>query len=314
MGKKITGTDLASLLSGATNIGILEDPVNLGGLPVVFRNLRPAEHQAISAEVQEEPEENYLEALMLSTISRALVEINGNSLRDISVVSVPDPKDPKREIGVELHAFLRSQVVATWSRETLAVAYRKVLDIFAQAEEKSKQGVTFYIPDETDDEKLRRLLTEAKETMGSLPVSLVEGILTEYGFRLGVGLDEVRDVDVRLKAIDQPKEEPKVQVPTGAPVYASIPQSPPEDEERMPPVAVSPVRQQPPPVPAPSSRYAEIQAAESSLGLEVPESQVDTGSSGASEVKPVLRVKPKEVLIDAGPQGGINPMFRPRRA
>ncbi len=177
----ISARELDGAIAKAQNVGIEEIPVNLGDCAVVLRNLRPDEYTAVLQECNDLDEANFLYAYQKGHVARSIVEINGRDLRGIDFVEVEEAgADGKsKQVKLELHDYLRKRVVDTWSKETLHVAYRKFGEAVMLAEKKSQEGIVFLLPEETGEEKFRRLLGELKEVQAEVPESLVEKILED---------------------------------------------------------------------------------------------------------------------------------------
>lgn len=170
---------LKAVLDKARNAGQVEETATIAGLELVFSSLHSEAYNAILAELSEVPETAYALCYQMEHVCRSIVEIDGQSLRDIDYVE-SDVEGATGAVKVERHAWVRD-IVSTWSREMLQIAFRKVLDAIAGAEAKATHGVQFRLESETDEEKYRRLLTEAKETAGDVPEDMKAAILKEYG-------------------------------------------------------------------------------------------------------------------------------------
>lgn len=88
--------------------------------------------------------------------------------------------------------------MASWSQEAINSAFRKFGDVIEKAEHKAVEGVEFRIPDETPEDKFKRLLMEAKELEGQIPFELVGRILNEIGYMSKSSREELETVDKRL--------------------------------------------------------------------------------------------------------------------
>jgi hypothetical protein len=154
----------------------------------------------------------------LKHLARSIIEVNGIDLRNVDFVAVDvedlDPQTRKtviKEVKVERHAFIRDYVISNWAREALDVAFRKFNDVVTVAERKASEGVTFLTPDETGEERYRRLLLEAKAIEGSVSIDLVNRIREEVGFVGGEAKatpEEYKAAGDRLAALEpEPEEE-----------------------------------------------------------------------------------------------------------
>ncbi len=332
----ISAKKLTEALTKAQGVGLVEERVIIGDCELVLRNLRPDEYEAIVQETKALEDLAYLNGYQRGHVCRAIVEINGEDLRGVRFVEVdePDPKNPDRvrSIKLELHDYLNKYVIASWSKEALFTAYRKVGDVVTVAEQRAKEGITFRIPEESPEDRLRRLVGEIHEVSEDVPAELFTRILEDAGLVRKTTLREVENVDTQLRAL---AEEQAAQEAPPAPEPAPQPPEPPATEPQSPealmrkrvplnqlPISVPPVVRTPPPEPSSQSpalsRSAKIAAIEGDL--------VD---SAAVAGPPVRMPAPQEVaelahkaapinareaakILDAPPAGGINPRFRPQ--
>jgi hypothetical protein len=182
----ISAKSLDASLEQARGVGIVEEKFTLGDCEVTLRNLRPSEYEAVLNACKDEDDLAYLNAFQIGHISRAIQELNGVSLRDVDFVECeePDPKKPGqvRTIKREKHDWLQKNVLNTWGKEGIYNCYRKFSDVVTMAETKSRQGIVFLTPDETAEERFRRLTNELKELETEVPPALVVSILQESGY------------------------------------------------------------------------------------------------------------------------------------
>lgn len=232
-------------LKKAKNVGRAEDSVTIDGCSLVLQSLTPEMHAAIQAETDDAEEGIFDTGFQIATICRAIVEIEGQDLRNVDTVEddVPDgeyllnmtvateakalairdalkgervdvqivPPGGERTVLLERHEWLRRQL-ATWSREAISVAFRKSLDVVAMGEVKSSQDVKFTYVGETNEEKYRRLLIDLKEIEASLPEELVVNTLAEIGYLLKASTQELEEASSTLGEIakqPQPEEPPR---------------------------------------------------------------------------------------------------------
>ncbi len=253
--KKIT-----EALKKAQNVGHTEEAFTIGGCEIVLRSLTSDEYIVVMSEIEEVPEAGYVKAFKQEHLARSIIEVNGIDLRTIDFVTVDvedlDPQTRKtviKEVKVERHAFIRDYVISNWAREALDVAFRKFNDVVTVAERKASEGVTFLTPDETGEERYRRLLLEAKAIEGSVSIDLVNRIREEVGFVGGEAKatpEEYKAAGDRLAALEpEPEEE----------VFTKDPEPPPLPSEPTP--------RRPPPrmvVEAPTQQAQAVQAPEAS--------------------------------------------------
>ena len=289
----LSARNLTQALSQAKNVGLVEEPFVVAGVAVVVRNLRPDEYDAIYKECQGLQDVEYMNTWQLGHVGRAIVELNGVNLRDVQFVEdeEPNPKQPGKTIMVklELYGWLLKNVVGTWGREAIFIAYRKVADAIEAAEKQSQAGITFRVADESSEEKFRRLIAEAKEIEGDVPERLRDSILADNGFMTRTTAEELQKADEKLAAVVQ---EPS---PAPAPVQQA-PQEAPEAPVEAPEAG--------PPTPA---RMAEI------LRQRVPMNQqpgvsAPMPTTQATREAPQVNIRPNQPPIptNATPQGKLS--------
>lgn len=276
-------------LARARAVGQVEEAVTIAGIPLVLQSLRPEEYEVIHAETQEKEDVAYLNAYRLEHLCRSLMFVGELDFHDVSGVEVEvDEKDERtgqmvsKVITIEKHAFVRDYILATWSREAVDTAFRKFGDVVAKAERVSSDGVQFEVPDETDEEKYRRILLELREVEQKLPVELTARLLDEVGLSKKATSSDMAAAEERLgklaaeaakkESAENAKAAP-VAPPTAAvrrPIYEQpgvVPaQATPAAPQPAPQAALSAadqVRQrvaaanpQPPPVDGPGTRAA----------------------------------------------------------
>jgi len=221
---KLQAKKIAEALKRAQRVGEVEEAFTVSGCDVVLRSLRPAEYEAAMAAVAELEDVAYIQAFKLEHISRSIVELNGESFRDHEYVEV-DVEELDNSTGravvkpvtLELYQFFKEYVLSTWSREAIDVAFRKWNDVVAKAERVAAENITFTVPDETDDDKYRRLLGEAKALEPSVPFELAAKIRDEFGYALK---QEYMDAGERLAKLEG---GPGVQVVTEEELAATKP-------------------------------------------------------------------------------------------
>jgi len=218
--KKIT-----EALKKAQNVGRSEEPLTISGCSIVLQSLRPDEYETIHAEIDEVPEGvGYLNAFKREHLCRAVCEFNEVDLRQVDFVEVDvedvDEKTKKlvvKTVKVERHAFVRDYVLGSWGREAIDVAFRKFNDVIAKAEKEAGEGVKFTVPDETPEEKYRRLLSEAKELEGHVPVEISVKIREDLGYITQTSKVELEAANEKLSKIAEPEPPAGTAVPEAAP-------------------------------------------------------------------------------------------------
>jgi len=332
-------------LQQAQSVGIVEESVTVCGCTITMRNLRPEEYENIVQESSDKQDATFLYTFQMGHICRAVCEINGIDLRGLDYVEteLPDPKNPGqvKKVKLERHEWLRQRVLVTWSRESLSVLYRKFVDVLAKAEAKSVEGVMFTVPDETDDDKFRRLMTEVKALEDELPDELVDHVLEEHGYRrkasdqkAGAEKLDAMAKEAAPKPYEAQGEAPDYRTPASVeeaarPAKTLVMATNPvlrtmavPDEPAPVPVAVTPpgvdpmelIRRKPGPRTR-ADQIAELEAATANLAAiatpELPSKPVD--SDQVVLEKPQARLDPNGAasILDKPPIVGINPRFRP---
>lgn len=347
----VSAKDLRASLEKARNMGLVEETFDLCGHALVVRNLRPGEIEAVIEACKGLEDLAYFNAYQREHIARGLCEIDGFDLRDVDFIDdeEPDPKNKGqvRKVRIERHKWIAEQFLASWGADPILMAYRKIGDCTTQAEKLSKEGITFLQPDETPEQKYRRVLGELKEIEEEIPDQLLDRTLEEFGLVRRSTLDELRAADERLnkvrdaeiaaqKAAEEAAKaaEEAAQKAAGATAKANeiMAKRTPLNQSGPPPEATPLQPVQPPAAPvvrpgAPSSRAAELQA------LEADADGVGVLAAGPVGPKPAEAFRMSETatlggpvrpttdpeqqaaearsIIEQPPRGGINPKFRP---
>jgi hypothetical protein len=165
--------------------------------------------------------------LLSACISTALAEELHKKIQSSGGEGSIAPDGDTRLVRLERHEWLRSRVLTGWGREALAVAWRKFAEVLASADEKAKNGIQFKIPDESSEERYRRLLGEIKEVEEDLPVELVQSILGDAGYMTKSSKEELEAVEQRMRnMVSSEKSEPEVSPPVQAQPQAQASPSP----------------------------------------------------------------------------------------
>ncbi len=332
----IVAKDLRASLAKASDLGLVEETFDLCGQTLTVRNLRPPEVENCIASCMNKEDYQYLNLFQRMHVCFGLVELNGFSFRDIQFVDDEEP-DPKRagatrKVKLEKHQWLADNLVSDWGQEAIFTIYRKIGDCTARAEKLAREGVTFLAPDETDEDKYRRLLGEIKEIEQNMPAQLIERTLEEFGYVQQSTLDELRAAEDKLEKL-RVEEEAKTAgtPPEPEPVpEPSVAQAKDLLRARVP-MNQQPLMAGPPPatsVPATSAPVVSSRAA----ALAALEAEADVTGMMADAVAPQNLPRPTEIAEIGGPQpkidleksareasaiierppvGGINPKFRP---
>jgi len=264
----LTAKKLSDALDKAKNVGFVEETFTVENCEVTLRNLRPDEYVASMEACEGLEDVAYLHAYQKEHLSRSIVVLNGVDLREVKHVEVEEP-DPKksgemRTVKVELHTFLLTNVVNTWGKEAIFTTYRKFSEVLEAAERKANEGVKFIMPEETEEEKYRRLLLEAKEVEGELPNALVETILGEHGWMQKSTAEEAKAAMERAdqlareeaKKAEEGSPEPSAQE---APKVVERPQESTAEPAPTPQAAPEPETPARPPAKVPVDPHATLQ-------------------------------------------------------
>lgn len=296
----LSAKKIQEALKKAQNVGQVEEPVTIVGCEIVLRSLRPDEYALIHQETQELEDISYLIAFKREHLARSIVEVNDADLRHVDFVEVDveedDPKTGKpvvKTLKLEKHVFIRDYVIGSWSREAIDVAFRKFNDVVATSEKKASEGISFVVPDETAEEKYRRLLSEAKEVQGHIPVELATKIREDLGYitqPTQVELDAANEKLSKL-AEELPTEE-AAPAPTPPPAQVRVRPPQPTPPQRPPPIV------QPKPLPQDEDQPTaeEIMRARQPLNLQAEGVQVPAPTpSPAMQANPLIPISPAAI-------------------
>lgn len=192
---------LQTVLQTAVRAGHHEESATIAGQDLVFCSLEPDVYGEIMQEVDDLPEMEYVPAYQKEHVCRSIVEINGQDLRGVDFIEeeVEGSDGKPSTIKVETHQWLDDNVVKTWSREMVYVAFRKVMDAVAGAAERSNEGVSFRIESEPDEDKLHRLLGDVAAVSVELPDDMREAIFKEHGLLEATSKEELESINEQAK-------------------------------------------------------------------------------------------------------------------
>jgi hypothetical protein len=250
MGTTLSAKKIQGALAKARDVGVVEEPLTIGDVALVLRNLRPDQYTAIYTENNEREGVDHLFSFQISHVCRSIVEINGIDLRDVEYVEVEEPvKDPKtqkvvldpdtnepklKKVLLERHDYVRTYLLAGWAKEPLQIAWRKFNDVLKLSEDKSKEGITFVLPEMSPEERLREAIGNVREVIEDVPAGLVESILEEAGLMRISTADEIKRAMETTSRIarEQEASEKAKEAPQAAPQPAP-PQSDPAPGPRV---------------------------------------------------------------------------------
>lgn len=298
MATSLQATKVLEALEKAKRVGKVEEAVTIGGCSLVLQNLTPAAYDAIHEETKDLDEVQYLHAYQIGHVCRAIVEIQGEDLRDVAFIedavpsgsyglvayvsskkaaekladeikktggkaTVVPPDGEVRTIKLERHEWIKDNLLSSWGREAITVAWRKFADVIIMADEHAKKGIQFKVPDESAEDRLRRLIGELKEVEEDLPGELVRAVLDEAGYQSKSTVAELQAANEKLQRLEpqnapgpsQPVAEgsgtPQPEKAVGGPVEA------PQEASQVDPSALmqrrKPLNQQATQVPIPKA-------------------------------------------------------------
>lgn len=227
----VKASRLQAVLDKARNAGHVEEAVRIAELNLVFRSLSANDSNAILEELEEVPETSYPICYQIEHVCRSLVQVDETSLRDARFIEVESPGE--QPVRLERHQWVRDHLVSTWSKEMVAVAFRKVLDAIKGAQDRAFNGVQFRVEEETDEERYRRIIGELKEAGEELPEELREAILKEEGLKNGGGVTPSEMADLEARSRTWSREEPEAPVAAQEEVAAPPPPEPPRAPQQL---------------------------------------------------------------------------------
>ncbi len=322
-------------LNKALKVGYTEGDMHIGGVRIVLCNLRPDEYVLIHDETKDKEDVEFLNMYREEHLCRSIVQLDDLSFRGVDFFEVEEEAEDGSTslVKIERHEYIRDYIVKTWSLEAVNAVFKKFNDLVALSEKTSMEGVTLAVPDETNDEKYRRLLLEIKETEGQIPMDLASRLLAEQGYTKMVTGAELEVAD---RVLTQAKMERDREEAPPAPLPETRPQAAPQPQPQ--------VRRAPQPPPAPVFKPEET-SRESSFREASPEdlarlrnplnkqagvasvegltksqriaqeegidqSEIDALEGSVPVVLPTPKPDPS-MLFDAPPTARLNPRFNP---
>jgi hypothetical protein len=346
----LSAQSISDALAQARNVGIVEEPFAISNCALVLRNLRPDEYSDALKECEGLQDMDFLSTYQKGHIARSLVEVNGIDFRDVDFVEVEDEKHAGKVVRLEKYAYLLKFVVRTWSKEVVDTVYRKFGDVCSLAETRATEGVKFILPQETPEEKYRRLLGDMKEIedKDGLPETLLDSILDENGLMRKSVAEKIKS---DMEQLDQlAREQEAKETSPDAPPAAAQPATPvsPAPAVVQTPTLQEVIAQRRPALPQdPHQALQQTLAGRQSppgpegeaLPLKTVEGDIlaqelglgSTLAQGPDSSAPVGVVRPAQVAelvaqgqeridlntlrqaVDKPPAAGLNPRFRPPR-
>jgi hypothetical protein len=200
--RRLKASKIQDAIQKAQRVGEVEERFTIDGCELVLRSLQPSEFQAVLDEIDDLEDVAYMTGYRYGHLCRSIVEVNGESFREFDFVEVEvEEGEGVKTVALERHKFILDYILASWSREAIDAAFRKFSDVLESAEHKAVNGVEFRVPDETPEDKFRRLMLEAKELEGQIPFELVGRILAEIGYMSKSSKEELETVDKRLARV-----------------------------------------------------------------------------------------------------------------
>jgi hypothetical protein len=312
----------------------------------VLRSLRSEDYTGALQDCDGLAEEEYIPRYQKGHVARAIVEINGVDLRGTQFVTVDetDKSGTLKKVKLELHRYLMEHMLDSWGKEAISVAFRKLGEVLELAERSAKEGVTFITPDETSEEKFRRLLLEARAAEKDLPFTMLDRIYEEQGLTRISSAEEIKSSMARMEQlareqeaaqaekeraetpvvetpIAEPEPEPEVEAPEEEPPLLPAPRTSIPDPHvtlqqamaaRRVPEVKSEQSSEPKIAPTRAAQIAAIEG-DSQIAPDVASAvSLQRGSDDVVEIKKAP-IDPEAVsmIVDNPPIAGINPRFRP---
>lgn len=257
-------------LAKARQVGRLTDSFSILGCDLVIQTLNPEDHEGVFEDTKGLDDVEYYNAYQLGGISRSIIEINGVDLRDTDFIEAEVPEDHRvvsvvvsadmaqqvvkaleesglqplvssveneepQTVRLERHVWLKEYVLKNWGREALNVAWRKLAELMVESEQKAKEGVQFRIPDESPEDKYRRLLGELQEIEDEMPDELVASVLESQGYLKGTSAQEKEAIKERARKFAEEQSHNQA---------AAVPEEP-QEEVSLPSVEQSASEEKP---------------------------------------------------------------------
>ena len=356
---KLQAKKISDALKKAQRVGHVEESVTICGCTITLKNLTPEEYEAALRSITEEGGDDtdaeglsYITSYKKEHLSRSVCELNGESLREFEFVEVdvqePDPRSPSlmvtKAVNIERADFVKNYVLATWSREAIDTLWKKFTEVMDRSEKVAIEGITFVIPNETNEEKFRRLLAEVKELEEVIPFELATAALLEVNYLPKTSKGELERASSKLEELAKETnqsettvagsetdrwvpltaEQPVVEVPV-------VPQTPKEEQIPLPSLGnflrsrpVEEVAITTPPNGLPlkveptqavlrkASQIQELEGSLPDLGGE-PVATTRTAATVLASQQPKKDPKAAAALVDQPPVVGINPRYRPQQ-
>jgi hypothetical protein len=334
---------LTDALKRARQVGRIEEEISVEGCPVVLQSLTPEQHIDIDQEIRDLDGMEYMQAMAMANVCRAIVSVDGIDLRDVEYVEdtapsgsfvlnaavsdastaqkaiqalsevgvnevsliPPDAEDGTRNIVFPRHEWVRD-LIRNWSREAINVTNLKVLELLVESDRRARDGIKFQSENETVEDRFRKALAEAKTLEETLPRELIVKVLDDAGYIAKTQAAEFAKADERLRSVVQsPPTEATEDAKTRA--AEAVKSRTPLNRE---PIAVAPIV-------APTRRGAEIAELESSVAPGLTEQQMAPRTASQQEIPELIRKQPTvdgskvSQILDRPPTAGLNPRYRP---
>jgi hypothetical protein len=245
----ITLNHLKSALDKSRDIGILEKKIDIPGMSLVIRTLRPDEITWSLDELEDyHTRSAQIFAWQKLQLSRAIVEVNGVDLRSVRTVDLEDGTK------LELHEALSRNLIDTWSKDLVLHLVVALTELSKESEDQIKKSMAAYIVSENAEEKLRECLIAVKDAEEAVPPKLAETILKEFGLVRQSSVEELKAAlekePIRMvespppAPTEKPKDAPAVVVPPAPVVSGLIPKRTAEISalEGLAPIANAPTQ------------------------------------------------------------------------
>jgi hypothetical protein len=334
---------LTDALKRARQVGRIEEAITVEGCPVILQNLTPEQHIDIDQEIRDLDGMEYMQAMAMANVCRAIVSVDGVDLRGVEYVEdtaptgsfvlnaavsdastvqkalqalseigvnevsliPPDAEDGTRNVVFPRHEWVRD-LIRNWSREAINVTNLKVLELLVESDRRARDGIKFQSENETVEDRFRKALAEAKVLEETLPKELVEKVLGDVGYAAKTQAAEFAKADERLRSVAQPPPTEATEEDAKTRATEAVKSRTPLNRE---PIAVAPIV-------APTRRGAEIAELEASVTPPGLTEQQMAPRTSQQEVPELIRKQPTvdglqvSQILDRPPTAGLNPRYR----
>jgi hypothetical protein len=167
---------LEQALSGIEQLGHDEITFDVGNTPLTMRTLSPEEEHAVQQYAAEawtvDDNENasgetlaFVDRFRLDTIARAIVQVQGQDLRDVACIETGGKLANGAPIREQRHLVMRVMVLK-WGGPVRAMVFKKYTEMLKKVEHRAEKAVEFDPVDiKTEIERLEARLQELKDQL-----------------------------------------------------------------------------------------------------------------------------------------------------